>query len=175
MNSAVPARDWRLSAEGRRRCLTLAQNLLPYAPAIIVSSLEPKAAETASLMADYFRLPFAQVAGLHEHDRSNSGFLPPDEFKAAVEAFFAHPDELVMGQETAVQAQTRFIQAVEGVIARSSGGGNIALVAHGTVITLFVAAYNRIVPFPFWQSLSLPSYTVLDLPRFELVGTFSHE
>jgi broad specificity phosphatase PhoE len=38
----VPASQWHLSAEGRRRCEVLAGLLAPYEPAMIVTSLEPK-------------------------------------------------------------------------------------------------------------------------------------
>ena len=45
---------------------------------------------------------------------------------------------------------------------------NLAVISHGTVITLFVAQTNQIEPFSFWKSLGLPSLVVLKLPGMEL-------
>lgn len=42
--------------------------------------------------------------------------------------------------------------------------GNIIIVAHGTVITLFVSRRAGLEPFPFWKRLALPSFVVLSLP-----------
>jgi broad specificity phosphatase PhoE len=38
---------------------------------------------------------------------------------------------------------------------------NVAVVVHGTVITLFVARYAEVEPFGFWKRLGLPSFCVL--------------
>jgi len=46
--------------------------------------------------------------------------------------------------------------------------GNIAIVAHGTVTTLFVAQFNAIDPFPFWKQMGLPSFIVLEMPDFRM-------
>jgi len=46
MVTGVPASRWRLSAEGRHCCETLAERLAAYDLAAVVSSEEPKAAET---------------------------------------------------------------------------------------------------------------------------------
>jgi broad specificity phosphatase PhoE len=46
---------------------------------------------------------------------------------------------------------------------------DLAVVAHGTVITLFVAQTNSIDPFKFWQRLGLPSYVVLLLPDLSII------
>ena len=74
-----------------------------------------------------------------------------------------------MGRETALQAFLRFKQAVEQILA-DNGDRELAIVSHGTVITLFVAYFNRIDPFHFWQNLALTSLTVLQLPDFRVVS-----
>jgi broad specificity phosphatase PhoE len=43
MVAGVDAREWRLSDEGRERCIALAKRLAPYQPARLISSDEPKA------------------------------------------------------------------------------------------------------------------------------------
>jgi broad specificity phosphatase PhoE len=164
----LPAAQWQLSDEGRRRCVALAEQLRPYQPAAVVASREPKAAETGAIVARQLDVPFATAEGLHEHDRSNVGWGPSEDFMAAVAAFFARPSELVMGRETADAARERFAGALERALA-AQPRGNLAIVAHGTVITLLVAAHNPVEPFSFWESLELPSFVVLALPGMTLV------
>lgn len=157
----LPAREWPLSAEGKLRCRPLADKLAAYEPDVIVSSTEPKAIETARIVAEYLHKPFEAAEGLHEHDRSNVPFYSPQVFEQIVATFFQKPTELVFGRETALQAQQRFSQAVERVLAEYRDE-NVAIVAHGTVITLFVAAHTEIEPFAFWKRLEMPSLVVME-------------
>ena len=46
---------------------------------------------------------------------------------------------------------------------------NVMLVAHGTVITLFVAVHAKIEPFAFWKRLGLPSFVVMGGTGLEVV------
>lgn len=158
----VPANAWHLSAEGQRRCAPLADALAPYAPTVILSSTEPKAAETARLVAERLGLPVKGAEGLHEHDRTDLPFLSADDFQAAVARFFAEPGRLVMGGETADEAQARFAAAVAAVLAAHPAEETVVIVAHGTVIALFVAAVAGLDGRALWQRLGLPAFVVLD-------------
>jgi len=164
----VPAHRWHLSGIGRLRCKVLAERLACYAPDCIVSSTEPKAVETARIVADHLRLTSHVVEGLHEHDRSTIAWESREHFEAQVDEFFKHPHSLVMGNETAAQAYERFAQAVAAVI-NEHLNRNIVIVAHGTVITLLVAHATGGEPFDLWKRLGLPSFVVLSLPEIELV------
>ena len=75
---------------------------------------------------------------------------------------------MVLGRESAIEVGERFARAVASVIARHERG-NLAIVAHGTVISLFVARHNAIEPFALWQRLGLPSFVVVSVPTFVLV------
>jgi broad specificity phosphatase PhoE len=166
--STLPAPLWHLSEIGRLRCKTLAEKVAHYSPDCIVSSSEPKAIETAQIAANHLHQTFQVMAGLHEHDRRNVGWESKEKFEAQVAEFFRRPQSLVMGQETASQAYERFAQAVAAVI-KAHPSDNIAIVAHGTVITLWVAQVVGLEPFGFWQRLGLPSFVVLSLPKMDLV------
>jgi len=169
----LPPAQWVLATPGRIRCAALAQQLAGYDIAAIAARDEPKARETAELLAAGLAFPAPPHLDheLREHERSAADFYPaPGDFERAVRALFSQPDELVFGQETASAARTRFVAAVQRHLS-ATPSGDLAIVAHGTVITLFVAAHATIEPFAFWQRLGLPSFVVLALPELRLIET----
>src|SRR5262245_63164571 len=116
--------------------------------------------ETGYTVASILNVPFTTAEELHEHDRSNVGWSSTADFEAAVARFFAHPSVLVFGRETADQARQRFAAAVDAAVT-AHPAGNLAVVAHGTVIALLAAAHAGMEPFPLWRRLGLPSFVVL--------------
>jgi broad specificity phosphatase PhoE len=165
----LPASEWQLSDEGRRRCQRLADRLAAYDLAAVITSTEPKAVETGQIVADSLALPLETAPGLHEHERGVvTATGDHGAFQAQVSRLFEQPDELVFGTETADQAHARFATAVAAVIERHPHR-NLAIVAHGTVITLFIARAAGLDPVPFWQSLGLPAFAVLSLPDLHLL------
>jgi len=165
----VAARRWRLSAKGRRQAFALADRLAAYLPFALIASPEPKARETAGIVASRLGLDMTIGPELYEHDRSNVPFLSQTAFLEAVAEFFARPEELVFGSETAHQARQRFTRAVEQIIA-AHPDENIVIVAHGTVISLFVGHHTGIDPFPLWQRLGMSAFVVLSRPDFQLLA-----
>jgi broad specificity phosphatase PhoE len=167
--SDLPANQWRLSDAGRLRCKRLADRLATYDPDVIVASLEPKATETGRIVASRLGKPFETAKNLHEHDRSNGGpWDTKEQFEARVASFFENPQRVVFGRETADDAHRRFAGAVAEVIGKYPSG-NLAVISHGTVMTLFVARAAGLDSFPFWKRLGLPSFVVLSLPGFGLL------
>lgn len=165
----VPASKWPLSDEGRRRCHRLAARLATYDLAAVITSTEPKAAETGQIVADSLGLPLETAPGLHEHERgvvTSTG--DQESFQAQVSHLFERPDELIFGTETADQADARFASAVAAVIDEYPHG-NLAIVAHGTVMSLFISRATGLDPVPFWKSLGLPAFAVLSLPDLRLL------
>lgn len=152
-----PARTWELSEEGRRRALLLAERLAEFGAARVVSSVEPKAVETAEIVAQRLGVPAVTAPGLHEQARETAPFLDAEAFATAMAWLFEEPDKVVFGDESADAAADRFTAAV-GPFA---GERDEIVVAHGTVISLYVARSCGIDPYPLWQSLGLPSYVVL--------------
>jgi broad specificity phosphatase PhoE len=153
---------------GRVRAGKLAGRLKPYRLGALVSSIEPKAQQTAEIISEILGLTHITVNDLHEHDRSNSPFYKKNEFRLLVRNFFKEPDTLVFGNETANQAFERFRRAVDLTL-QSYTGRNTAIVSHGTVISLFVSSLTGLDPFRFWQELGSPSLIVLDLEDREML------
>lgn len=165
----LPACQWTLSEPGRQRCRPLASRLAAWQPGIVVSSLEPKAIETGRLVAAELDIPFETAVGLHEHARQVTPFTTPERFQADIAAFFQHPGKRVFGSETADQARERFRQAMEMVLA-THPFDTVAIVAHGTVMTLFIGQVTGMEPLPFWQRLGLPAFVVFGLPEMSLLA-----
>ena len=130
--------------------------------------MEPKAFETATIVGERLGLVPDIVEGLQEHERDQVGFLPRSEFEERIADFFAQPTSLVLGSETGDDAHARFATALNGVIERYPRR-DLAVITHGTVISLFVSHANGTNPFSFWRRLQLPALVVLSLPEFRLL------
>ena len=168
VDPGVPARKWRLSDEGRVRSRMLGEELAGYELDLVVSSDEPKAVETAEIAAGALDVPIEIVERLHEHERATVGFLEKERFERSVERFFCRPAELVFGAETADEAHDRFSKAVNGLSDRFRCE-KIAIVTHGTVLSLFVSRISELEPFTLWKRLGLPSWVALSRPDFRVV------
>ncbi|MHB2166593.1 histidine phosphatase family protein [Alsobacter sp. R-9] len=139
IDPAVPVPKWSLSDAGRARLVAVADRAWVRGLAAVVSSDETKAIETAELLATSSRAPVSVRDGLHENDRSATGFLPPPEFERMADAFFARPLESVRGWERAADAQARVLRGVREALAEAPAG-DVAFSGHGGVGTLLYCA-----------------------------------
>ena len=162
-----PGREWSLSPERSRRARQLAPCLAPYHLEVLVSSEEPKAVQTAAIIGEELGLPPEVVPGLHEHDRSGVVGLDREAFLGAIARTFAHPGERVFGAESADEARERFTGVLGQLLARYPER-NLCVVAHGTVLSLYVAEREGSDAYALWQRLGLPCYFVLSRPDLHL-------
>lgn len=163
-----PSHLWNLSGQGHADCIPLAAAIRPHEPTVVLSSDEPKAIETAELVAAELRLPHAVVPGLHEHDRSNVPNLPTREFISSMALFFAKPNQRVFGMESANQVLSRAEEALKDVVSERRGQ-NLAVVTHAAVIAAVVAAHARLDAYRLWRAMKAPSYVVLDAETWQLL------
>ena len=167
-----PAASWHLSDEGRAASTRLAEYLRRHDPVVVVSSVEAKACETAAAVADAIGAPWTTAPGLHEHDRTGVPVMNAEEWHRRLRAAMERPDELVLGCETARGATERFAHALDAVLA-AHPGVTVVVVAHGTVISLLVAAHNPVDVFAFWEHLGMPSIVVLEVPGLRICEVIS--
>ncbi len=160
----VPSADWRLSDAGRAAAADLAQDFRHFEFARIAGSPEPKAVGTAEAFAKTLGLTVEIDPGLAEHARRSMGFLSREELETGVARFFAEPDRLVFGNESADAAYERFA----GAIARQPGRDVIA-VTHGTILSIYVSRAAAIDPFAFWRALTTPAAVVLEAGKAPVV------
>ncbi|MDQ0455361.1 histidine phosphatase family protein [Rhizobium paknamense] len=136
----VPVPQWGLSERGRQRCFKAMRQDWVMRLGRIVTSDETKAIETAEIFGRACGVRPEIVAGMHENDRSATGFLPPEAFEAAADQFFTHPNESFRGWETAEAAQMRIVRAVQGVLEHHDPALPLAFIGHGGVGTLLKCA-----------------------------------
>jgi 2,3-bisphosphoglycerate-dependent phosphoglycerate mutase len=164
-----PSKEWVLGAEGRALAKRLGERLAGAGIARVVTSTEPKAHDTGLVMAGALGdVPVSVADGLHEQERVTAPFCATEaEYVAAIVQLFARPGERVFGEESADEAHARFAAALGRVVAESDAP--LAVVSHGTVMSLFIARHNRLDVFPLWKSLGLPSCAVLSLPELAML------
>jgi broad specificity phosphatase PhoE len=167
VDPAITSEEWQLGKEGKDGAARLVDPLRRFSFDRIYSSNEPKAAQTAQILADALDKPVEQVPDLREHDRRNVPHMDSREFISLVALFFREPDRLVLGNETADQAHARFATAVDAIIQRESQ--DVAIVTHGTVISLFAHRRADREPFALWRSMGLPSQIVLEIPSWRVI------
>src|SRR5688572_6358050 len=164
----VSSEQWHLSDRGRASCAALTQALRPHQPSVIISSEEPKATETAGLVAQQLGVPLDTATDLHEHDRRGVPHMRSSEFISHVELMFRRGNERVLGHESADEALRRFRDALRDVLARHPEE-TVAVVSHGTVIALYVAEHTEDhTTFELWRKLGLPSFVVLSRPELRV-------
>jgi broad specificity phosphatase PhoE len=143
IDPAIPVPSWGLSAVGRARVKALAIAGWLEGTTQIVCSAERKAVETAEPIAAALGISLEIRGGMHENDRSATGYLPPHEFEYAANRFFAYPDQSIRGWERALDAQARIVREAEAILTRPSEG-DVLFVGHGAVGTLLLCHYSRI-------------------------------
>jgi broad specificity phosphatase PhoE len=136
VDPAIPVPQWSLSERGRERVVSILDK--PWLQSIrrVVASSERKAIETAELIAARLGLPFETHHELDEDDRSATGFIPPEKFDAAADAFFGEPEKSWRDWERAIDAQQRIVGAVAKILSAHDQTQPILFTGHGGVGTL---------------------------------------
>ncbi len=169
-NPSVPSSQWHLTERAYTACEDLAKRLREYRLSRIITSEEFKAKETGRVLAEHLRTPWNTAPNLYEHERTGVPYITQEVWLERLESFFSNPDDLILGDETGVQARQRFDGAVRNVL-HEYPNEPLAIVTHASVMSLFVAHYNETNVFAFWQNLEMPDVIMLSLPGFRLEPT----
>ena len=168
IDPGVPASEWSLSPAGVDDSIALAEDLRTLRPASLVSSTEPKAVQTARLIAQRLQLKLSTRDGLREHRRSGE-FLSRENFDSNIRAFFRHPAKLVYGHESCEEVGLRIETEVHLALS-CDPSHNVILVTHGTVMASFIRRHWSVNAHEVWMSLGLPAYLAFTVPTFGIVG-----
>jgi broad specificity phosphatase PhoE len=160
-----PVQDWPLNPLGQSRHEAFSRSPILAGVTSVYCSDERKARDGAAIHAAHLGLESKVVSPLGENDRSATGYLPPTEFEAMADAFFANPDQRVRGWESARAAQARIVAAVRTLAELDAGTGDILIVSHGAVGTLLrCACLGRPISRSEDQPAGGGSYFVIQLP-----------
>lgn len=169
LQADLAPRHWQLGAAGRKGAKRLSEVLRRLGPLRLEHSPEPKAAQTAELVAIELGLGRHERHGMEEIDRAPQPIMPREAYIAHNARLFAESTEAVVGTESAELALSRFSLAIDAAVSATLSTEHLVVITHGTVIALFVAAHNPIDSFSLWQRLSCPAVVLLSLPDYELV------
>lgn len=153
----TPPNTWPLCPEGAENCNKLAERIVAYKPTAVVSSPEPKAQQTAEILAAKLGLNVEVDAGLHEHKRQHMSFGSEAEFRARIAKVFADPKTPSPGGESAHEAAQRLAKALA-----NHEGAPLLAVTHGTVLSYYLAERLGLDAHDLWRSLHMPDAFVLD-------------
>ncbi|MBV8594231.1 MAG: histidine phosphatase family protein [Caulobacteraceae bacterium] len=154
----VPPPQWRLSDEGRLAAEALSLRIGAFRPVAVRASTEPKAIETAQILAAPLGLAVTSDAAFDEHRREDWPFEPDAAVREAkvlrvLSEFAASVD----GAEPGVVAAARFAGGLESHPQRP-----LVVVTHGTILALYMAWTASVEPKALWRSLHLPDALILD-------------
>lgn len=167
--TTLPAETWPLSDLGRQQAEKLAEHSFWQYVYIICSSTEPKALQTAQIVAARHDLPVEPVFDLRELRRP--GTLVGD-YESTVRQVLTHPAETVSGWEPAGEAQTRIMVAIERLLMLHEGK-TLAIVSHGLALTLYLAHLTDVAPsFELWRSTPFASATQVDPEARQIIARF---
>lgn len=154
----IPPPEWNLSTEGRAAVRALAVKLSRFRPVAALASQEPKAIETAELIAAPLGLTVERDAAFDEHRRPGWPFSSdPASFATRVEHVLSTPAISVDSADTGQGAARRF---AEGLARRTERP--LLVVSHGTVLSLYLAERAGFDAVALWRSLRFPEALVLD-------------
>lgn len=165
--------EWELAPAGAADLARLAALPVWAGPGRrLVSSSESKARLTAEAIRAAHGLP--AVEAFDELRETRKAGWVGDHHDQVMADLFARPEEPALpGWETAVEAGTRFARCVERVLG-DSPGQDLVLVAHATVISIYLAALlgQDRVRFEDWRSIGFPDYAVVDVAARRIVQPF---
>ena len=156
--SGVSSKLWSLGESAKEDCVLLAHALPEDVAPVIYTSDEPKAAETAAVVALRLGLRVVTDARFAEVDRPATW---DDDYRAMVLRYL--DGGVQPGWEPAVQVLARFTAAIEAALA-AHPQGDIIVSNHGMALSLYAANLADGTDLPtFWRALTFPDAWRIDL------------
>jgi broad specificity phosphatase PhoE len=141
-----PPREWGLSDAGRRSAAAIAEALRGSTLDAVVTSDERKAVETGACLAAVFDATVREDCRLREVERPwvDQGF--DDEVHRYLRG------GAIPGWEPRAEVVRRVCEVLSEVVADK----RVAIVTHGTAMTLYLATVAPVDPVEFWCALRMP-------------------
>jgi len=159
---------WHLSSEGATQTLEFCERISHYELNKIYTSPEPKALETAAIMAEKYNVPLEKIDQLRDVDRNPQGYVRKSDYDISIRNFFTNPASMILGDETADDCYYR-LKSVVDYLMSNDNCGNIVAVSHGLILSVFLSRVLKIGAFKIFNQLVLPSLIVLSIPDLKFV------
>jgi broad specificity phosphatase PhoE len=169
IDPAIPPHEWHLSAEGQASIAELSAKESWEGVSVIWHSPEPKAEQTARVIAERAGLEMRMHPDLREL-AMETGFLSPEEFQARVAAYFSGAQEPDF--EPYEDAKKRIVTCVHEIVAAAKGQ-SVAIVTHGRILNvLYSHLLGRRLGIGEWKSIKLPDLSVVDTKTWRVERGF---
>lgn len=163
MDASTPPCEWVLGARGEEQSRDLARRLRPYLPISLASSLEPKAVQTARVVAAALGVHVETLDGLEELDRPALPIVPRDEHQRLNAPIFEARSVPALGRESADAALRRFNAALAQAFTLTPASQPLVVITHGTVISLFIEQQTGRNAFEVWKALECGEFITLEV------------
>jgi broad specificity phosphatase PhoE len=159
---------WRLSDRAKEDCVLLAHALPVLLAPFVFTSDQPKALETATVIALRRGLSVQTDPRLAEVDQG--GQWIEGGYRAVAARFLKGSGE--PGWEPRERVVERFARAVDDALA-ASPSGDVLVVNHGLALSLFLASVTGIDLVSFWRALTFPDAWRFDLETHAVERLFA--
>lgn len=169
---ARPASTWGLAPEGEAQVAALCEAAFWRHVSAVYTSTHGKTRVVGAMAREAFGLPVTALPGLDEAQRDV--WIAPESFHEVQARFLAEPDRApVAGWESAQAASDRFMQAMAALLDRHDPGESVAVVSHGTVLTLYLAALRDEPPtLESWRAIGFAAVCAVDRATMQPVTPF---
>jgi broad specificity phosphatase PhoE len=164
----VASQLWELGDSGREDCVLLAHHLPRGLASTAWSSAEPKARQTAEVVAIRRGLTVQVDARFGEVDRPTTW---DGDYRERAAHYLATGEG--EGWEPREAVVRRFTAAIADALVCSGGDGDLVVVDHGLALSLYVASCSPVDSIPFWRALTFPDAWRLDTATGALEQVFS--
>ena len=148
----TPNENRRLSEQGNRDAIRMADILVEYSVDIIYSSPSTRAFQTITPLAELLGIQIHIEPDLRERKLGEEKF---EDFFGAVEATWHDPTFAHPGRESSTEAQKRGMAVVKQLQAKHPEDA-IVLSTHGNLMALILQGFDPKIDFALWKSLSMP-------------------
>ena len=167
----VSGHEWGLSEQGRLETRQLAEKLSRDGStrlSRVWSSPEPKALETARIVAETIGLPLTVEPDLREHQAPDLPLMAPAAFASLVGRFLASAGEHPLGAESWESLEHRFDSVLRRGLSLGADSDGLVLATHGRWLACGLPRYlsqsdgfDRVA---WWKALERPDWVSVQLP-----------
>lgn len=160
--------EWELSEEGKNAVVRIAEKSFWQEVKNIYTSKEKKTIQTSEIIKEKYSIPTESTECLNEFESKSTGFLPIEEFTAAMKSFYEKPTESFRGWERLVDAEYRILNCIKK-ITRMSEKSSVAIIGHGATGTLLKCFYKKVKPSWEEDPKQTGCYFIADIENKNLV------